>query len=51
MELKITTLFRILTRLLSADFGRTVVAGFDVLDKYKFVQNVVGYIVEIYLFH
>ena len=38
-----TTLFRILTTLLLADKGQAVVAGYDVLKKYKSIRNSVGY--------
>ncbi|WP_369764755.1 ABC transporter ATP-binding protein [Flavobacterium sp. WC2429] len=38
-----TTLFRILTTLLLANEGTATVAGFDVVNDYKSIRNVVGY--------
>ncbi|MBX3239458.1 MAG: ABC transporter ATP-binding protein [Chitinophagaceae bacterium] len=38
-----TSLFRILTTLLSADSGRASVAGFDVVKDYKTIRRIVGY--------
>lgn len=38
-----TTLFRILTTLLTADEGTAAVSGFDVVNDYKQIRNSVGY--------
>ncbi|SDE45608.1 ABC-type multidrug transport system, ATPase component [Pricia antarctica] len=38
-----TTLFRILTTLLIADKGEATVAGYDVVNDYKAIRNLVGY--------
>lgn len=38
-----TTLFRILATLLLADKGRASLAGFDVVEKYKTIRKIVGY--------
>ncbi|MFB9056088.1 ABC transporter ATP-binding protein [Mariniflexile ostreae] len=38
-----TTLFRVLTTLLLADFGEATVAGYDVVKDYKNIRNSVGY--------
>jgi ABC-2 type transport system ATP-binding protein len=38
-----TTLFRILTTLLIADSGKATVAGFDVVEDFKKIRQIVGY--------
>lgn len=38
-----TTLFRILTTLVTADSGRATVAGLDIVDKYREIRQHIGY--------